>query len=62
MSDLGSLIVALAVFMLVTSIDAMHRKEGAPPAEPTPKDCPFWATEIAIKATRCPNCTSELTG
>ena len=54
------LIVALAVFMLVKSINAMRREEEAPPAEPTTKDCPFCATEIAIKATRCPNCTSEV--
>jgi len=54
------LIVAFAVFMLVKSINAMRREEEAPAAEPTTKDCPFCATEIAIKATRCPNCTSEL--
>jgi len=54
------LIVAFAVFMLVKSINAMRREEEAAPAEPTTKDCPFCATEIAIKATRCPNCTSEL--
>jgi large conductance mechanosensitive channel len=56
------LIVALAVFMLVKSINAMRREEEAPPEEPTTKDCPHCATEIAIKATRCPNCTSELGG
>jgi len=54
------LIVAFAVFLLVKSINSMRRKEEAPPAEPTTKECPFCATEIAIKATRCPNCTSEL--
>jgi len=54
------LIVAFAVFMMVKSINAMRREEEAPPAEPTTKDCPHCATEIAIKATRCPNCTSEL--
>jgi large conductance mechanosensitive channel len=56
------LIVAFAVFLLIKSINAMRREEEAPPAEPTTKDCPFCATEIAIKATRCPNCTSELSG
>jgi large conductance mechanosensitive channel len=59
-SVISFLIVAFAVFMLVKSINAMRRKEDAPPAEPTTKECPFCATEIAIKATRCPNCTSEL--
>jgi large conductance mechanosensitive channel len=26
------------------------------------KDCSYCATEIPIKATRCPHCTSELAG
>jgi large conductance mechanosensitive channel len=59
-SVISFLIVAFAVFMLVKSINTMRRKEEAPPAEPTTKDCPFCATGIPIKATRCPNCTSEL--
>jgi large conductance mechanosensitive channel len=59
-SVISFLIVAFAVFMLVKSINAMRRKEEAPPAEPTTKDCPFCVTAIPIKATRCPNCTSEL--
>lgn len=29
-------------------------------AEPTVKICPYCFTEINIKATRCPHCTSEL--
>jgi large conductance mechanosensitive channel len=54
------LIVAFAVFLLVRGINRMKREEEAPPAEPTEKDCPFCATTIAIAATRCPNCTSQL--
>lgn len=54
------LIVALAVFMLVRSINALRRKEEAPPAAPTTKQCPYCMSTIAIKATRCPNCTSDL--
>ena len=45
-SVISFLIVAFAVFMLVKSINAMRRKEEAPPAEPTTKTCPFCATEI----------------
>ena len=37
----------------------LKKKEEAP-AEPTTKKCPFCQTEIDIKATRCPHCTSEL--
>ena len=29
-------------------------------AAPTAKVCPFCKTEIAIDATRCPHCTSNL--
>lgn len=54
------LIVAFAVFLLIKGINTMKRKEEAPPSEPTTKECPFCMTTIAIKASRCPNCTSEL--
>jgi large conductance mechanosensitive channel len=54
------LIVAFAVFMLIKGINSMKREEEAPPAEPTTKECPFCLSTIAIKASRCPNCTSEL--
>jgi large conductance mechanosensitive channel len=54
------LIVAFAVFLLIRNINNLKRKEEAPPAEPTTKDCPKCFSTISIKATRCPNCTSEL--
>jgi large conductance mechanosensitive channel len=53
------LIVAFAVFMLVRSINTLHRQENAPAASAT-KVCPFCATAIPVKATRCPQCTSQL--
>jgi len=53
-------IVVFAVFLLIRGINKLKRKEEAPPAEPTTKDCPFCFSTIAIKATRCPQCTSEL--
>jgi large conductance mechanosensitive channel len=59
-SVISFLIVAVAVFLLVKSINAMRRKEEAPPAEPTTKDCPYCLSTIPIKATRCGHCTSEL--
>ena len=61
-SVVSFLIVALAVFFMIKSLNAMKREEEAPAAEPTTKDCSFCATEIPIKATRCPHCTSELAG
>jgi large conductance mechanosensitive channel len=56
------LIVALAVFVLVKQVNRMSTAfaKPAPAAAPTTKDCPYCATSIPIKATRCPNCTSEL--
>ncbi|MFH1942284.1 MAG: large-conductance mechanosensitive channel protein MscL, partial [bacterium] len=52
------LIVAFAVFLLIKSLNSMKRKEEAPP--PSTKECPFCLSAIAIKASRCPYCTSEL--
>jgi large conductance mechanosensitive channel len=54
------IIVAFAIFMVVKGINNMRREEEAPPAEPTTKDCQFCFSSIPIKASRCPNCTSEL--
>ncbi len=54
------LIVAFSVFMIVKGMNATQRKEKAPEAAPTTKDCPFCKTTIAIAATRCPACTSQL--
>jgi len=53
-------IVAFAVFLLVKSINRLKRAEEAPPPSPTTKDCPFCASSIPLKATRCPLCTSEV--
>lgn len=54
------LIVAFAVFFLVRSINKLKREEEA--AAPTTKECPYCASPIPLKATRCPQCTSELAG
>jgi large conductance mechanosensitive channel len=54
------IIVAFAIFILIRKINALKKKEEAPPVVPTTKDCPYCLTSIPIKATRCPNCTSKL--
>jgi large conductance mechanosensitive channel len=56
------LIIALVVFFFIVRPLARMtapKKVAAAPA-PTTKDCPYCATAIPIKASRCPNCTSEL--
>ena len=56
------LLTALVLFAIVKAANkakSLTKKEEAP-AEPTTKKCPFCLSEIDIKATRCPHCTSEL--
>lgn len=53
-------VVAMAVFLLVRSINQLRRQEQVAPASPTEKACTFCATTIPIQASRCPNCTSQL--
>ena len=61
---LNFLIMAFVVFLLVKGIntiaDKTKKKEGEAPAAPTTKECPFCKSEIAIEASRCPHCTSQL--
>jgi len=54
------IIVALAIFLLIRSINRLKKIEEAPPAVPTTKECSYCIVSIPIKATRCPHCTSEL--
>jgi len=57
-SVISFLIVAFAVFMLIKNLNRLRKEEA--PAAPDTKECPFCASSIALKATRCPYCTSEL--
>ena len=66
MAIINFLIVAIVLFMIIKLMNAMHnigkkkQVEETAPAEPTTKVCPFCKSEIAIDATRCAHCTSEL--
>ena len=53
------LIVAFAVFLLIRQVNRL-RREPEPAAVPTTKECPFCCSAIPLKATRCPQCTSEI--
>lgn len=49
------LIVALALFLVIRQVNRFRHVAAAP------KDCPYCFSKIPAEATRCPECTSELT-
>jgi large conductance mechanosensitive channel len=53
-------IIALVLFLIVRAFNQLKRKEEAPPAAPTTKQCPHCLSEIPIGASRCAYCTSTL--
>ncbi len=53
------IIVAFVIFLIIRTINRLKGPAPAP-AAPTTKECPRCFTTIPLKATRCPNCTSEL--
>ena len=61
-SIISFLIVAIAMFLLIRSINRLQEGDNQeePAEEPTTKNCPFCFTDIPIQATRCPHCTSQL--
>jgi large conductance mechanosensitive channel len=52
------LIVAFAIFLVIKAYNQMRKPT---PAVTTTKECPYCLSTIPLGATRCPNCTSELT-
>ena len=53
------IIVAIVVFVVVQQVNRLRRLKEVPP-EPSKRNCPYCLSPIPIKATRCPQCTSEL--
>jgi large conductance mechanosensitive channel len=54
------LIVAFVIFIMIKQINKLQKPaKPAAPAAPTTRECPFCCSTIAIKAVRCPNCTSQ---
>ena len=56
-SIIDFIIIAFVIFLLVRAMNRLKREE---PTTPTTKECPYCFTTIPLKASRCPNCTSEL--
>ena len=59
------IIIAFVIFTMIKALNKMQNTMKKPaeeePAAPTTKICPFCKSEdVAIDATRCPHCTSEL--
>lgn len=56
------IIMAFVIFLIVKAINkvANINKKEEPESAPTTKVCPFCKSEIAIDATKCPHCTSEV--
>lgn len=58
------LIMAFVIFLLVKGLNKLtslgKKLEGAPEPVPTTKVCPFCKSEIAIDATKCAHCTSDI--
>ncbi|HEX7124235.1 MAG TPA: large conductance mechanosensitive channel protein MscL [Thermodesulfobacteriota bacterium] len=55
------LIVAFALFLVVKQINRLKRESPAPAAAtPTTRACPECLSSVAVKARRCPFCTSAL--
>ena len=55
------ILTAIVLFLIIKAFNKVRDMTKKPdkPA-PTTKECPFCKSEIPIKATRCPHCTSEL--
>ena len=55
------IITAVSVYFLIVRPVVRLQTHGKVEEEaPTTKECPYCATPIPIRASRCPNCTSEL--
>jgi large conductance mechanosensitive channel len=54
------LIVAFVVFIVVRAVNRIKSEPETPGAAPTTKECPYCLSTIALKATRCAQCTSDL--
>jgi large conductance mechanosensitive channel len=54
------LIIAFSIFIVIKQLNKFKKNEEPVVAEPTTKLCNYCLSEVPIKATRCPHCTSEL--
>jgi large conductance mechanosensitive channel len=60
LSIVSFLIIGFSVFMMIRQLAKLQKQEEEAPAEPTTKACPHCLSDVPIKATRCPFCTSQI--
>jgi large conductance mechanosensitive channel len=53
-------VVAFFIFLVVKRANRLWSDEPPESEVPTTRNCPFCVSAIPVKATRCPQCTSEL--
>ena len=58
------IIIAFVLFLIIKGMNTLmaigKKKEEEAPTAPTTKVCPFCKSEIAIDATKCAFCTSDV--
>ena len=61
-SVVNFIIMAFILFCLMRVVNkaVSFGKKKEEPAAPTTKECPYCLSQIPIKASRCPHCTSEV--
>lgn len=62
MAIINFIVIAFCIFLLIKAITKAkeNAKKEVKVEAPTTKVCPFCQSEISLKATRCPSCTSQL--
>lgn len=58
-SVISFLIISIVLFIVVKALTKANKKQEIK-EDVTTKECPYCCSTIPIKATRCPNCTSQL--
>jgi large conductance mechanosensitive channel len=55
-------IVAFAIFAVIKAMNALKRREPAPPPAPSEKNCPECLSAIPLAAKRCRHCAQAVAG
>lgn len=54
------LLISFVIFSVIKAMNKLKREEKVEEAAPTEKECPYCKSKIAIGATKCPHCTSDV--